>query len=69
MESAGISYLSYPDLGGFADISETSIIFIAEYQKDKTVCIMCMEHDPSQCHRGYEISPRLQKRGIIVHHL
>lgn len=64
-----IGYLSLPDLGGFGTIEETSISFLAEYQKDKTVCIMCMEHDPAQCHRGYEISSRLEKYGTKVHHL
>lgn len=64
-----IDYLSRPDLGGFGTIEETSISFLSEYQKDKTVCIMCMEHDPAQCHRGYEITPRLEINGITVYHL
>jgi len=31
--------------------------------------LMCMEHDPCDCHRLYDISRRLLKRGIDVIHL
>jgi len=34
-----------------------------------TLILMCMEHDPCDCHRLYDISRRLLKRGIDVIHL
>jgi ATP-dependent DNA helicase RecQ len=69
MAAAGINYVSRPDLGGFGIITDKSIDSLAALQESETVCIMCMEHDPSQCHRGYEIAPRLAVRGIGAMHL
>lgn len=67
---AGISYLWAGDrLGGLAPISDEAITWLAEWQKDKTACLMCMESDPDRCHRKQEIARRLQKYGVIVEHI
>ena len=56
-------------LGGFSEISESAIKDLAELQKGKTVCIMCMEADPDRCHRKTEIARRLETYGAIVEHI
>ncbi|MFO7976090.1 MAG: DUF488 family protein, partial [Candidatus Hydrogenedentota bacterium] len=56
-------------LGGFSDIREEEIKNLAELQKGKTVCLMCMERDPMSCHRETEIGRRLKAYGIAVEHL
>lgn len=56
-------------LGGFSEIKENAIADLADLAGRKTVCIMCMEADPDQCHRSYEIGRRLADYGVGVHHL
>ena len=57
-------------LGGFSSIADEDIARLAEWQKDKTTCIMCMEADPDQCHRKNEIGARLAKHHQVqAHHL
>lgn len=70
LTEAGIIYLWAGDrLGGLAPISEEAIAWLAEWQKDKTACIMCMESDPDRCHRKQEIARRLENHGVSVSHI
>jgi uncharacterized protein (DUF488 family) len=70
LPASGINYSWQGDkLGGFAKIHEVDIKTLAIWQKDKTACLMCMEADPNQCHRKYEIAKRLKKYGISVEHI
>jgi len=70
MRSAGIGYLWKGDtLGGFDEISQEAIEGLASWQKDKRACLMCMEADPSRCHRKNEIGRRLAEIGVEVDHL
>ncbi len=67
---SGILYLWSGDvLGGFNPINEDAIKTLAEFQKDKAVCLMCMEADYRKCHRYLEISKRLEKYNISAIHL
>lgn len=68
----GLRYLWLGDkLGGFSAIQNRDIRVLAEWQKDKTVCIMCMEAvpHPNGCHRHYEIALRLKAYGVQVLHI
>jgi uncharacterized protein (DUF488 family) len=58
-------------LGGLAPIEEKNIKKLAEWQKDKTICIMCMEAvpHPHGCHRHFEIAVRLKAYGVQVLHI
>ena len=56
-------------LGGFSEISESAIKNLVELQKDKRVCLMCMEADLDKCHRKREIARRLEAYGVMVTHL
>lgn len=69
LEVCGIRYEHHPELGGFTHISDAALMELGRYQQDKTVCIMCMEADPNQCHRKTEIGARLLHLGIPVTHL
>lgn len=70
LPAAGIQYMWVGDwLGGFSKISEKSIHHLAEYAESCTACLMCMEADPDQCHRSYEIGRRLAAYDVGAHHL
>ena len=70
LQAAGIDYIwSGKYLGGFSPIQEGEIRSLAEWQENKTVCIMCMERDYKTCHRYSEIGKRLEKYGVQVEHL
>lgn len=56
-------------LGGFSSIDESDIKRLADWQKDRVACIMCMEADPMACHRHIEIAKRLKKHGVSVSHI
>ena len=56
-------------LGGFSSIDESDIKRLADWQKDRVACLMCMEADPMACHRHIEISKRLNKFGVSVSHI
>ena len=57
-------------LGGFAAIADEDIAKLAEYQKGRTICIMCMEADPLKYHRYQEIGERLSDiHGVKADHL
>jgi uncharacterized protein (DUF488 family) len=40
-----------------------------EAAKGRTLCIMCMEKDPEECHRGMWIAVDLRALGVTVVHL
>ena len=70
LPEAGVDYLWKGDfLGGFATIQDSAIEWLAGFGRDRTVCIMCMEADPDECHRKTVIARRLAERGIAVEHL
>ncbi|MDY6894749.1 MAG: DUF488 domain-containing protein [Thermotogota bacterium] len=69
-ENSGITYLwGGKTLGGLSPISEDAIRRLAEFDKGRTVCIMCMEKDPAKCHRSSEIGRRIAAYGIKIDHL
>ena len=56
-------------LGGFGHIKEEGIRELADtWNKKGNVLLMCMEHDPEQCHR-FKIARKLLKMGIHVIHI
>ena len=70
LSDSGIDYIwAGNTLGGFAVITEQAIISLAAWQKNKTVCLMCMEADPDHCHRKNEIARRLKKYDVSVNHI
>lgn len=56
-------------LGGFTKIRGSAIRRLSKWQSNKTACLMCMEADPEQCHRHYEIAVRLTRYGVTVNHI
>jgi len=56
-------------LGGFASIADADIAKLAKYQEGKSICIMCMEADPENCHRHSQIARRLKAYNVPVHHI
>ena len=70
LPSAGIDYLWKGDiLGGFAPIEEDAIRWLADFGRERTVCIMCMEANPEKCHRKTEIARRIEAYGVSVEHI
>jgi ATP-dependent DNA helicase RecQ len=70
LPEAGIDYLWKGDiLGGFAAIEEEAIKWLADFARERTVCIMCMEADPEKCHRKIEIGRRLEGYEVGVDHI
>jgi ATP-dependent DNA helicase RecQ len=70
LPEAGIGYLWKGDiLGGFAPIEDEAIRWLADFGRERTVCIMCMEADPEKCHRKTEIGRRIEAYGDRVEHL
>ena len=70
LPAAGIDYLwkGYI-LGGFAPIEEEAIKWLADFGRERTVCIICMEADPEKCHRKMEIGRRLEGYRAFVNHI
>jgi len=70
LATAGINYhWAGLTLGGFSEINQRAIDWLASYQAKYTVCLMCMEADPKKCHRDYEIARRLKEYKIEVTHI
>jgi ATP-dependent DNA helicase RecQ len=70
LPAAGIDYLWKGDiLGGFSPIEQESIKWLANFGRERTVCIMCMEADPEKCHRKMEIGRRLEGYHVFVNHI
>jgi hypothetical protein len=58
-------------LGGkFGEAKEEGIVWLVqEARTDNILLLLCLEDDPSQCHRRYDIARRLLDHGIDVIHL
>ncbi|MFX0197246.1 MAG: DUF488 family protein [Candidatus Hodarchaeota archaeon] len=70
LADAGITYEWSGDrLGGCSPIEESAIKNLAEWQKGRVVCLMCMERGYTRCHRYYAIARRLKKYNVEVVHL
>jgi uncharacterized protein (DUF488 family) len=48
---------------------EEGITWLIGQQSVDTILLLCLEEDPAQCHRRYDIARRLLIRGIDVSHL
>lgn len=65
-----IQYIWMGDkLGGFGDIKERDIQGLADWEKGRTACLMCMEADPRQCHRYDRIAKRVSSYGVVALHI
>jgi len=70
VEKEGIAYIwSGQILGGLAKIAEKDIKELAEWQTGIRACLMCMEANPKECHRHYEIARRLQEYNVTINHI
>lgn len=70
LPASGIVYLWKGDiLGGFTSIEEEAIKWLADFGRERIICIMCMEAYPEKCHRGTEIGRRIEAYGISVAHI
>ena len=80
LEDAGISYAWEGDaLGGKSGGSYTAAAARPEFDAalgrlierstDKTVCLMCAEKEPLDCHRTVLVARRLAERGAAIEHL
>ena len=70
MAREGFQYIWWGEhLGGMTSIRERAIKTLADWQGGKVACLMCMERDPDQCHRSYEIARRLEKYDVTVTHI
>ena len=69
-EDSGIIYIwAGKTLGGLSEIAEDAIEWLASFQTDRIVCIMCMEADYKNCHRFNEITRRLEEYNVSTVHL
>lgn len=48
---------------------QATLTEIADRASREVIAIMCSEGTPEQCHRGTDLAPELEKRGIEVVHL
>ena len=74
LERAGIEYAwEGKCLGGLSghreDCYEERLVWLLEMARSELVCIMCVEHDAKDCHRGQWIAEDVAKQGIQVKHL
>ncbi|MEW6115649.1 MAG: DUF488 domain-containing protein [Nitrospirota bacterium] len=53
--------------GPAKEIGIKKLLFL--HGQGRRLLLMCMEHHPCDCHRLYDISRRLAKRGVEVVHL
>ena len=82
LAEAGIAYLhegaalgGKPDGGGSYDALAAMPAFkdalgrLIERAQDTTLCLMCAEKEPIDCHRTVLVSRRLAEQGIAIDHL
>lgn len=68
--TAGIRYVWKGDvLGGFGHIADETIARLAQWQQDKSACLMCMEADHRQYHRHLKIGRMLLRHDVEIVHL
>jgi uncharacterized protein (DUF488 family) len=77
---AGIDYLwegaalggkaagSYNDLAARPEFTD-ALDRLITHSADRTLCLMCAEKEPLDCHRTVLVSRRLAERGVAVEHL
>lgn len=84
LSEAGISYLWEGDaLGGLTDggtarsyndiaarpAFKTALDSVVEKSRTLTLCLMCAEKEPLDCHRTVLVARRLAERGLAIEHL
>jgi uncharacterized protein (DUF488 family) len=82
LAEAGVAYLhegaalgGKPDGGGSYDALAATPAFkdalgrLIERARDTTLCLMCAEKEPIDCHRTVLVSRRLAEQGIAIDHL
>jgi len=80
LDAAGIAYVWEGEaLGGKSGSSYTAAAARPEFKDtlgrlieraaDTTVCLMCAEKEPLDCHRTVLVSRRLAERGVAIEHL
>jgi uncharacterized protein (DUF488 family) len=70
-ETLGERYVWKGDIcgGKHGKAKEKCIKEIMEMDRDRTIMLMCMETDPHDCHRFYDIGVRLLEKGIEAYHI
>jgi uncharacterized protein (DUF488 family) len=58
----------YDELAARADFKQALDRLIAG-SADATLCLMCAEKEPLECHRTVLVSRRLAERGVVIEHL
>jgi uncharacterized protein (DUF488 family) len=48
---------------------QATLTEIADRATRERIAIMCSEGKPEQCHRGTDLAPELEKRGVVIEHL
>ena len=72
LEAIGVRYEHQPSIGGFArgdDYANVLDSLASRAESGERLAIMCSEGRPEQCHRGTELAPELEARGVKVEHL
>lgn len=74
LHSNQIGYRWMPTLGGKEGVRAkgwfTALQELMALAKSwEPICVMCMERDPSQCHRGRWLEPDLKTHDVILEHL
>ena len=72
LAEASIAYEHQSSIGGFVrgDVyAEVLDSLASRAESGECLALMCSEGKPEQCHRGTELTPELQERGVKVVHL
>lgn len=72
LRAIDVSYEHQPSLGGFGhgdDYDEVLDSLAARAENGERLAVMCSEGKPQDCHRGTELTPELETRGVTVEHL
>jgi uncharacterized protein (DUF488 family) len=59
---------SYETLAGRPEFTQ-ALDRLIESRSDATLCLMCAEKEPLDCHRTVLVSRRLAERGVAIEHL
>ena len=74
LNDANIEYRWVPKLGGKEGkrpLGWNSALahVIERANQGKIIALLCMEYDPTKCHRGKWIQPDLESKGVQVEHI
>lgn len=72
LEAVSVRYEHQPSLGGYGrgdDYDEVLDSLAARAENGERLALMCSEGKTQDCHRGTELAPGLEARGITVEHL